>query len=108
MHGSGRATMPTVRRHREGTIYLRADNLRWTAAVTMPVGSRPTLACHHDDHRPSDRRPCDEAKANLAELLRLREARAPADAHLLTVGQYLGGWLDRVRPRLAPATWRKH
>src|SRR3954470_23934249 len=107
-HGSGRATMATVRGHREGTIYLRRDNLRWTAAVTMPDGSRPTLACHHDDHRASDKRACDEARANLAELLRLRAAQVPIASHLLTLGLFLQRWLDRVKDDFAPATYRKH
>jgi integrase len=99
--------MPDVRDKGEGTIYLRADSLRWTAAVTMHDGKRPTLGCSHR-HRPNDRRPCPESRANLTELVRLRDVRAPSDGHRLTVGQYLQRWLEDVRPNLAPATWRKH
>lgn len=99
--------MQDVRGHNQGSIFLRADSRRWTASVTMPDGRRPTLPCPHK-HRPGDKRPCDEARANLAELIRLRDVRAPVDGHRTTVGQFLGRWLDDVRPSLAPATWRKH
>jgi integrase len=74
--------------------------------VTMPNGKRPTLSCPHR-HRPSDR-DCPEVKANLAELLRLRDHHAPAGGHTLTLGAFLTAWLADVRPNLAPATWRKH
>lgn len=99
--------MSDVRDRNAGSLYLRLDSLRWTAAVSMN-GKRPTLACSHLDHRRSETKPCAEAKANLAELIRLRDARAPADGHLLTLGQYLRRWLEDVRPNLAPATWRKY
>ena len=98
--------MLLVRGHNEGTIYQRAADKHRVAQVTMPNGKRPTLACPHV-HRPSDR-DCPEAKANLAELLRLRDQHAPAGGHTLTLGAFLNGWLASVRPDLAPATWRKH
>src|SRR5258708_6330285 len=92
---SWRTTMPHVRDKGEGTIYLRADSLRWTAAVTMH-GKRATKPCPHK-HRMNERRECAESRANLVELLRLRDVRAPAGGHRLTLGQYLRGWLDDVR-----------
>jgi integrase len=95
-----------VRGHNEGSIFHRKADSHRVATVTMPDGKRPTLACPHR-HRPSDR-DCPESKANLAELLRLRDHRAPAGGHTLTLGKYLQRWLDDVRPHLAPATWRKH
>jgi integrase len=98
--------MTLVRGHNEGSIFWRKSDSHKVAQVTMPDRSRPTLACPHK-HRPSDR-DCPEAKANLAELLRLRDHGAPAGGHTLTLGAYLTGWLRDVRPRLAPATWRKH
>lgn len=98
--------MLTVRGHNEGSIFHRKADLHQVATVTMPNGKRPTLACPHK-HRPSDR-DCPESKANLVELLRLRDHRAPDGGHTLTLGKYLQRWLDDVRPNLAPATWRKH
>jgi integrase len=98
--------MQPVRGHNEGSVYFRSADRHKVAQVTMPDGRRPTLACPHR-HRPSDR-DCPEAKANLVELLRLRDHRAPAGGHTLTLGAYLTGWLRDVRPNLAPETWRKH
>lgn len=98
--------MTPVRGHNEGTIFHRAADKHRVAQVTMPSGKRPTLACPHE-HRPSDR-DCPESKANLAELIRLRDQHAPVGGHTLTLGAFLTGWLLDVRPKLAPATWRKH
>jgi integrase len=98
--------MLAVRSHNEGTVFFRAKDRHMVASVSMPNGKRPTLACPHR-HRPSDR-DCPEAKANLAELLRLRDHRAPPGGHTLTLGAFLTGWLRDVKPSLAPATWRRH
>ena len=95
-----------VRGHNEGTIFFRSKDRHKVAAVSLRNGKRPTLACPHR-HRPSDR-DCPESRANLAELLRLRDARAPLDGHTLTLTKYLQRWLEDVRPRLAPETWRKY
>lgn len=98
--------MQPVRGHNEGSIYHRVRDGHRVAQVTMPDGKRPYLSCPHK-HRPSDR-DCPESKANLVELLRLRDQGAPVGGHTLTLGAYLTGWLREVRPQLAPATWRKH
>jgi integrase len=98
--------MLAVRGHNEGSIFHRKADGHRVATVSMPNGKRPTLSCPHV-HRPSDR-DCPESKANLVELLRLRDHGAPAGGHTLTLGAYLTGWLADVRPHLAPATWRKH
>lgn len=96
----------TLRRHNEGSIYQRADG-RKVAAVSLPDGRRVTRYCPHR-HQPKDRRTvCPEIRAHHKELLRLRDEGA-ADGSRLTLGQYLRGWLIDVRPKLAPATWRKH
>jgi len=100
--------MPDVRSHNEGTIYLRADTLRWTAQVTMRDGSRPAAGCKHTDHKPGEKRACQEAKAELAKLIALRDRGAPASARNVTLGRFLETWLVDVRGHLAPATWRKH
>jgi integrase len=98
--------MLAVRSHNEGTVFFRAKDRHMVASVSMPNGKRPTLACPHK-HRPSDR-DCPESRANLAELLRLRDHRAPSGGHTLTLGAFLTGWLRDVKPILAPATWRRH
>jgi integrase len=98
--------MTLVRGHNEGSIFWRKSDRHKVAQVTMPDRSRPTLACPHK-HRPSDR-DCPEAKANLAELLRLRDHGAPPGGHTLTLGRYLQRWLEHARTRVAPATYRKH
>lgn len=96
----------TLRRHNEGSIYQRADG-RKVAAVSLPDGRRVTRYCPHR-HQPKDKRTvCPEARALLRELLRLRDEGA-ADGSRQTLGQYLRRWLVDVRPKLAPATWRKH
>jgi integrase len=98
--------MLVVRGHNEGSIFHRKADSHRVATVSMPNGKRPTLSCPHA-HRPSDR-DCPESKANLAELLRLRDQHAPPGGHTLTLGAFLTGWLRDVRGQLAPATWRKH
>lgn len=90
--------MPDVRGHNEGSLFYRKRDGRWVAKVSMPDGSRPSASSPDKG----------DAKRLLAELLRLRDAGARPDAHRLTVGTYLTGWLRDVRPNLAPATYRKH
>ena len=89
-----------------GTFYWQARK-RWAAQLTMTDGKRATATCHHD-HPTRGRGPCPEAKALLADLERMRESQAPANARTLTLGRFLLGWLDDVRPSLAESTWRKH
>ena len=90
-----------------GTFYWKSRR-RWAAQVTMSDGKRATATCHHADHREVEKRACQESRDLLAELERLKESQAPANARTLTLGKFLTGWLDDVRPSLAPATWRKH
>jgi integrase len=99
--------MADVRSHNQGSLFFRRRDRRWVASVTMN-GKRPTHGCRHLDHRPAEKRPCDEARALLAELLRLRDARVAHADPRLTLTAYLQRWLADVRPNLAPATWRKH
>jgi integrase len=100
--------MPDVRGHNEGCLTQRSNGKKY--AVVSVDGRRVSKrACPHV-HKASERhRDCPESKATLRELVALRERGAEAlDGSRMTLGQYLGGWLDDVRPRLAPATWRKH
>lgn len=88
--------MRDVRGHNEGSIFPRKDG-RWVAAISLGDGRRATRYAKSKA----------EARDRLRELQRLKEAGA-VDGSRMTLGQYLGKWLDDVRPRLAPATWRKH
>jgi len=99
--------METMRSHRAGSLFLRKRDRQWVAQVAI-AGKRPAHGCRHTDHPASMKRPCDEGRAMLAELLRLRDAGAVRADPRLSLTDYLNGWLSDVRPSLAPATWRKH
>lgn len=91
--------MQAVRGHREGSIFRRKtgrDAGVWVSAVTMRDGRRVSRTSHSRD----------DAKAELAELIRLRDARAPITDRI-RLGDYLGRWVNEPRS-LAPATRRKH
>lgn len=90
--------MPNVRGHGEGTLFQRRRDQRWVAMVTMPDGRRRSASAASKT----------EGVALLRELLRQRDASVVKDPRHLRVGRYLQTWLTDVRPRLAPATWRKH
>lgn len=91
--------MTLVRGHNEGTIFRRRqgrDAGVWVSAVTMRDGRRVSRTSHSRD----------DAKAELAELLRLRDANAPITERI-RLGDYLERWLDDDHD-WAPATRRKH
>lgn len=90
--------MTPMRGHGEGSLFRRGRDERWVAVVSMHDGTR----------RSRSARSKSEAQAHLRELLRQRDAQVPVDPRNVRVGPYLLRWLDDVRPRLAPATWRKH
>jgi integrase len=90
--------MPAVRGHNEGSLFLRKRDRRWVAMVTMADGRRRSASA------PSK----SEGLLLLRELTRQRDQQVPSDPGRLRLGPYLERWLDDVKPRLAPATWRKH
>lgn len=90
--------MPTMRGHHEGSLFQRSRDKRWVASVTMPDGRRRSRSAASKA----------EGLANLRELLRQRDAAITRDPRDVRLGPYLQRWLEDVRPRLAPATWRKH
>jgi integrase len=90
--------MMTVRGHNEGSLFLRQRDKKWVASVTMPDGRR----------RSRSARSKAEGVAALRELLRQRDQAIPRDPGRERLGPYLQRWLEDVRPRLAPATWKKH
>lgn len=98
--------MHDVRGHHEGTLIQRPNGVKYVV-VSLPGGQRRSRrACPHI-HPPADRRKwCPEARQTLRDLQALEPEQLAANR--LTLGQYLREWLEDVRPRLAPATWRKH
>lgn len=90
--------MATVRGHNEGSLFFRQRDRRWVAVVTMPNGRRRSRSAASKS----------AGLAELRELLRQRDASIPKDPRSVRLGPYLREWLVEVRPRLAPATWRKH
>src|SRR4051812_45620250 len=94
MRGQGEGSIfpRTVRGTRaDGTPYERKV---WTAQVTLDDGRKIQRA------GPGKA----EARAALAELQRHQTAETISGSRL-TLRAYLEGWLDDVRPNLAPATW---
>ncbi len=87
--------MLLVRGHNEGSLFRRATG-QYVAVVTMRDGRRVSRWA-------KDR---DAAKANLAELLRLRDAGAPQTGRI-RLGDYLERWV-RDDHGWAPSTARKH
>lgn len=87
--------MLVMRGHNEGSIFQRRTG-EWVAAVTMRNGRRATRW---------SKSPA-EAKADLAELLRLRDAGA-RETGRVRLGDYLERWVSRDHD-MAPATRRKH
>jgi len=94
----GREVRPT-RSHNEGSLFQRKSGKQkgaWVALVTMRSGKRVSRYA-------KDR---DTAKAQLAELLRLRDAGAPITDRI-RLGAFLERWVSDGHG-WAPATYRKH
>ena len=88
-----------MRSHNEGSLFQRKtgrDKGTWVAAVTMRDGRRASRTAHSRD----------AAKAELAELLRLRDAGAPITGRI-RLSAFLERWVSSDHG-LAPATVRKH
>lgn len=86
----------------EGFTYRKRDRRRKTSrwyAVLKVDGGRQFHAAS-----PNTR---EAAKDLLAELQRERRAGV-SGSRTLTLGEYLSGWLQTVRPSMAPATWKQH
>jgi integrase len=85
----------TIRGHNEGTIFRRKTG-QYVSAVTMRDGRRASRTTHS----------LVEARAALAELLRLRDAGAPITARI-RLGSYLERWVSDDHG-WAPKTWTRH
>lgn len=77
----------------EGSIYKRSSDGRWTAALTLPDGSRKTIYGETQA----------EVSAQLAQLRRDRDVGLPvATDERRTVASYLESWLEMRKPSLRP------
>src|SRR5438477_9258402 len=86
----------------EGSIYQRQDG-RWTAAyyVPLPTGGRRRRYAYGATP--------DEVEDKLVEIRKQVKAGAPIAPAGLTVGQYLGEWIEQVAaPRIRPTTARTY
>jgi len=92
-HGSSRS----IRGHNEGSVYRRASDGWWVAAVSLPDGTR----------RVGYAKTQALAKTKLAKMVQARaEGIDPAPS--LTVTAFLGRWLADVQPRIADSTYRRY
>jgi integrase len=83
----------------EGSIYPYRAGHRGAITWTDPDGSR--------HKRTVTGRTADETRAKLDELRReLRLGTLAPAGPVLTVGEYLAGWIQRDRMRVRPSTWR--
>lgn len=92
--------MDLMRGHNEGSLFQRKTGPskgQWVALVAMRDGRRVSRYA-------KDR---EGAKAELAELLRLRDVGAPLTGRI-RLSAYLERWLSDGTHRMAPATRRKH
>src|SRR5579859_1438939 len=87
------------RAHGEGTISKRKRDGRWEAKITLPDGTRKTFYAKTQQ----------EARERLAVAIRDRDqGLSIARDDRQTVGQYLAGWLEIMRPKIEPKTWRRY
>ncbi|HZV49173.1 MAG TPA: site-specific integrase [Candidatus Dormibacteraeota bacterium] len=87
--------MTRRRGNREGTIYQRKDG-RWCAELPQVGGKRKRLYA----------RTREEVARKLVLALRDQEVGLPVPDDRLTVERYLTQWLETVRPRVRPWTYR--
>lgn len=84
----------------EGPVYPYLGGHRGAITYTDPDGTRhkrTTVKC----------RTADEARGKLDDLRRELRLGTLTAGPSLTVGDYLGGWIERDRLRVRPATWRR-
>lgn len=85
------------RANAEGSVFRRRDG-RWAASVSLGPGRRKTV------YGPTR----DAVSAKLITLLKAREEGLPLAPERQTTGQYLGQWLEAVRPTLRPESYRRY
>jgi integrase len=89
--------MTSKRGNNEGSITHRADG-RWMARVTLEDGTRKNFYA----------KTRQEASRLLAGALRDRDAGLPIVGEKQTVEQYLGQWLNDIKPTIRHRSWIRY
>jgi integrase len=85
------------RGNNEGSITKRADGL-WEARITLEGGKRKSFYA----------KTRKEAARKLAELIRDRDKGLPIVTDRQTVEQYFTSWLEVMRAKIRPRTWKRY
>jgi len=89
---------------RRGNIHQRSPGsfrLRYTLGKDPVTGKRRTATATVRGTR-------KDAERELTRLLRTADTGEHVDANRMTVGQWLGHWLDTVRPEVSPKTYERY
>ncbi len=95
-----KSTAPTKVRRRsagEGSVYATARGWRGAVTWTDPDGTR--------HRRFVSGRTSDEARGKLDKIRNDLRLGLVAPSGSVTVGDYLGGWIERHRTRVRPSSW---
>ena len=85
----------------EGSIYQRKDG-RWAASITIgwENGKRRRKAFYGKTRQ--------AVATKLTTALKARQDGLPLPGERQTVGDYLDGWIEIVKPKLRPRTWARY
>ena len=83
----------------EGSIYRRKDGL-WVGQYKVQTPSGPKTKYIYSKNR-------KDAAAKLVKAIADRDSGFVFDSESLTVGQYLGRWLDAIRGTVRERTWKR-
>jgi integrase len=89
--------MAGKRGNNEGSISKRADGL-WEARITLAGGKRKSFYA----------KTRKEAARKLAEVIRDRDKGLPIITDRQTVEQYFTSWLEVMRAKIRPRTWKRY
>lgn len=91
--------MARRRRSGSGSVYRRASDGRWVAAVPVPEGlsKRRRLYLYADT--------AAEVEDKMLAVQRRMRAGIVPNADRITVGRFLDDWLDGMRINVRPSTW---
>jgi integrase len=89
--------MPGKRGNNEGCIARRSDGL-WEARITLPGGKRKSFYA----------KTRQEAARKLAEAIRDKDKGLPIATDRQTVEQYMWSWMEVMRAKIRPRTWKRY
>jgi integrase len=89
--------MPGKRGNNEGSIARRFDGL-WEARITLAGGKRKSLYA----------KTRQEAARKLAEAIRDKDKGLPIATDRQTVEQYMQSWMEVMRAKIRPRTWKRY